>query len=251
MQWHDAIQAYFPIKVGEIDPQKIMRLIDLTSLNDTDTESSLIPFLSKAHNPLGDVAAICVYPKFLRFVAASSSIKIAAVVNFPHGTDALESVLIEINQAIQDGAKEIDLVFPYRRYLAGDRDFACDFIRACKAACGKTIVLKVILETGALLDLNVIADASRDAFLAGADFIKTSTGKIPAGATLEAAAVMLLVAKAMNDQKGVKISGGIKSVEQAAEYLILAERILGKNGVTPKVFRLGASRLVDELLRYA
>lgn len=250
MSWDEAIRDYLPVTTDKVDARKIMRFIDLTSLNEADTESSVMGVLSKACNPLGQVAAVCVYPRFIPLVSnqlANSSVRTATVVNFPHGTASLASVLDEIDQAVQDGADEIDLVFPYHRYLAGSREWVCGFIQTCKAAC-RSSLLKVILETGAFSDLNVIAEASHDVLSAGADFIKTSTGKTPANATLEAAAVMLLVAKTLNRNQGVKVSGGIKSAKQAFDYLMLAERIRGSDGVTPKTFRLGASRLVDELL---
>jgi deoxyribose-phosphate aldolase len=136
--------------------------------------------------------------------------------------------------------------------LAGERHYAKDYIETCKAACGETITLKVILETGALNDPALIADACFDVFSVGADFVKTSTGKISEGATLEAAATMLLVIKHMQPQVkhtlGLKVSGGIREVQQAAQYVELADAILGRDWVTPQTFRIGASKLIDALV---
>ncbi|MEQ1790288.1 MAG: hypothetical protein ABL857_07585, partial [Rickettsiales bacterium] len=153
----------------------------------------------------------------------------------------------------QDGAQEIDVVFPYSRYLAGETQYAHTFVSSCKAACGDAMTLKVILETGALNDIAIIADACFETLAAGADFVKTSTGKIAEGATLEAAATLLLVIRHMLPQLkhnvGLKISGGIRELQQAAQYIELADRIMGREWVTPDTFRIGASKLVDEIVK--
>jgi deoxyribose-phosphate aldolase len=229
--------------------QLIVGLVDLTSLNTTDTEADMAALCERATSPYGHVAAVCVYPAFVRLVAdnfAGTEIKTATVVNFPSGDEPLESVLVAINDALEDGANEIDVVFPYKRYLAGDKEYAQSFVSTCKTACGDKALLKVILETGVLKDPDVIAAASKDALTAGADFIKTSTGKVAEGATLEAAGVMLKVIKQMSSPRtlGVKVSGGIRTVEQAVEYVQLAESIMGKDWVSPKTFRIGASKIV-------
>lgn len=260
MQWSEAIKEHIqtlkPVQSNPLLMQKILRLVDLTSLNETDTESSIALFCEKAQTPLGPVAAVCVYPRFTRLVAntfAGTSIKAATVANFPEGEGSLESVLIEINRALQDGAQEIDVVFPYHRYLAGERKYAQTFVESCKVACGDDAKLKVILETGALGDAAIIADATFEALAAGADFVKTSTGKIAQGATLEAVATMLLVIHhvrpKLNHHVGIKVSGGVRSIQQAAQYIELAENIMGHDWVTPETFRIGASQLVDEILK--
>ncbi len=259
MQWSEAIEkhvnALSPVTPDMALLRRLYSLIDLTSLNDHDTESDIAMLCEKAQSSLGHVAAVCVYSPFIPMVAANFSgtaIKTAAVANFPEGESSLETVLAEISQRLQDGAQEIDVVFPYRRYLAGEQQYAHQFVNVCKAACGDDVKLKVILETGALLDPAIIADASYEALAAGADFIKTSTGKISEGAKLEAAAAMLLVIKHTEPQVkhrlGFKASGGIRTIEQAAQYVELADRIMGGNWVTPATFRIGASKLVDEIL---
>lgn len=259
MYWGDRVKEQIEtLKPITITPQLMERmygLIDLTSLNSEDTEHNIAAFFEKAQTPLAHVAAVCVYPQFVRLAATqftATPIKVATVVNFPEGINSLDSVLIEINRALQDGAQEIDVVFPYQRYLAGERQYIHTFISTCKAACGEKVLLKVILETGVLLDPAIIADASLDVLTAGADFIKTSTGKIPEGATLEAAVTMLLVIKHIAPQLkrklGIKISGGIRKISQAAQYIELANTIMGHEWVNASTFRIGASKLADEIL---
>jgi deoxyribose-phosphate aldolase len=259
VDWSEAIKEYVqvlkPVEVNEAVKRRVLSLVDLTSLNSTDTEASTAALCAKAQSSRGSVAAVCVYPRFVRLVAdtfAGTSVKTATVVNFPEGTSTLETVLIEISDALQDGAQEIDVVLPYGRYLAGERQYTHTFVASCKAACGDDAKLKVILETGALIEPAIIADACYDVLVSGADFVKTSTGKIPEGATLEAAATVLLVIRhvhpQLNQRMGLKISGGIKDIQQATKYIELAEKILGQDWVTPATFRIGASRLVDEII---
>lgn len=258
MQWSEAIKSYInalqPVEVYPALIERILSLLDYTSLNDNDSLASLATFLERAKASPTPVAAVCVLPPFVRVAAtamANSSVQVATVANFPDGSMPLEEVLVEIGQEIEDGAQEVDVVFPYDRYLAGEEQYAHQFVVACKAACGEKALLKVILETGALNDPAIIADASYEALTAGADFIKTSTGKRPEGATFEAAATMLLVLKHLGTQLkrplGLKVSGGIRTIEQAAHYIELADKIMGRAWVTPETFRIGASKLFDEL----
>lgn len=227
---------------------KILELIDLTSLNDADNEKVIAALCQKAEISNTHVAAVCVYPRFVSEVKkllVNKSIHIAAVANFPSGNELLKPVCDSIRQSISEGANEIDVVFPYQDYLSGEKEKAYDFIRACKAACGNEVLLKVILETGALLNISTIAEVSHDLCHAGADFLKTSTGKIPVGATPEAARAMLTVIKKIPRPIGFKASGGVSSIEQAQQYIKLAEEIMGPAWVTPAHFRIGASQLVD------
>lgn len=230
--------------------KKIYSLIDLTSLNLTDNSATIAELCAKAVLPNAQVAAVCVYPQFVKQAVAavqSAGVKIATVVNFPSGDESLESVLAVINEVIAQGADEIDVVFPYARYLKGEKSYADEFIRACKLASGNKL-LKVILETGALEDLDIIADVSELAISAGADFLKTSTGKIAVGATLEAAAVMLLTIRSKAKRPvGFKVSGGVRTLAQAVQYVTLAGEMMGFNWVTPTHFRIGASQLADVL----
>lgn len=234
-----------------VDAARIISLIDLTSLNDNDTEQSILQLCAKATTTLGNVAAVCVYPQFVKTANSAlqnTSIKIATVANFPHGNDDHASVLNSIKQSITDGANEIDVVMPYQTFLAGDKNTVHEFLQACKQICGAHIPLKVILETGAIQDAALINEATKVAIEAGADFIKTSTGKIPIGATLEAATAILLAIKHTERHVGLKVSGGVRTAEQAIQYLHLAELMMGQDWISPKNFRIGASGLVDVLL---
>jgi deoxyribose-phosphate aldolase len=257
MEWSEAIATQITaLPAIDVTPALIKRvwgLVDLTSLKPTDTESSIAEFLQKATSPYGHVAAVCVYPQFVRLAAAqfaNSPIKVDTVANFPEGSSSLDDVLIQIGSSLEDGAQEIDVVFPYSRYLAGERHYAHTFVESCKAICGDQVTLKVILETGALGDPAIIADAAYDVLAAGADFVKTSTGKISQGATLEAAATMLLVIKHITPQLkhkvGIKISGGVRHVQQAAQYIALADSIMSHDWVTAATFRIGTSGLAME-----
>ncbi len=237
--------------------KKIVASIDLTSLNDSDTETVISALCEKAVTPLGNVAAVCVYPQFIKIASKKlhgKNINIASVANFQTGDENLQTVLDSIYAAIHEGANEIDVVFPYKKFLKGDKPFARDFISECKKVCGHDVLLKVILETGAFPNLELIKEASRDVLMAGADFLKTSTGKIAIGATLDAAEVMLTTIKeltpALNRTLGFKASGGVRTIEQAKAYIELAETIMGAGSVTPNTFRIGASQLLDEIMKH-
>ena len=231
--------------------QKIFSLLDLTSLNETDDISSIVSLCSKAVRSDDHVAAICVFSQFVKQgvkALQDTNVKVATVANFPQGTYSVAIVTAAIQESVQNGAQEIDVVFPYKSYLAGEKKSTQDFIRACKKACGETILLKVILETGELQDLKIIAEASQDMLLAGADFLKTSTGKIAVGATLEAVNVMLHTIKTLSVELqrpiGLKVSGGIRTEQIAMQYIKLAEAHMGADWVNPRHFRIGTSRLL-------
>lgn len=233
--------------------KQVFALLDLTSLNPTDNATTIAALCEKAITPDAHVAALCVYPQFIpqvkMFLAAkkNAAVKIATVANFPAGTDSITDVISSLQQAIKQGADEIDVVFPYPLFLQGDKTTPYDFIRACKATCGEKILLKVILETGALPDLNTVAEISYNVAHAGADFLKTSTGKIAVGATKEAVQVMLDSIKKIPRAIGLKVAGGVRTLEDALAYVALASRSMGAAWVTPQHFRLGASSLVDNM----
>src|SRR6185312_15022148 len=222
----------------------IIPLLDLTSLNETDTETTIKQLSLRAKTPKGSVAAVCVYSQFIKTVAKilpDNNIKIATVANFPEGSVDLDDTLITIDEAMSDGANEIDVVVPYQAYLKGDKNLVGSFIRNCKEACHKGILFKTILETWALVNTENIYNLSRLAIENGADFIKTSTGKISIGATPEAATAMLKAIKDSGRLVGFKASGGIRTVEQAMEYINLAKNIMGEAWISPAHFRIGAS----------
>lgn len=234
----------------------LIPLLDLTSLNADDTTATITTLCQQAITPYGNVAAVCVYPQFVKLakqLLQNTSVKIATVANFPLGNDPLSQVITAIEQAITDQADEIDIVIPYQTYLAGEHNVVRTFTQSCKTSCGTAIKLKIILETGALADANKIADASMQAIAGGADFIKTSTGKYAINATPTAAKIMLTMIKEMTNNStttvGFKAAGGIQTITQANEYLQLAEEILGKEWVTPKTFRIGTSRLLQDILK--
>ncbi len=228
-----------------INQKFILSLVDLTSLNVTDTPSQITLLCDKAMSL--KTAAVCVYPQFVNLAAIAlkkTSIKIATVANFPQGIDSLEVVISVIQKALDQGADEIDVVFPYTWYLSWKKQQALDLISACKKVCESPKILKVILETGILVDPKIIESAARDVLLAGADFLKTSTGKVSIGATLSAAEIMLTMIKKHKPTAGFKAAGGVRTFEQAMQYITLAEKIMGKNFVIPEHFRIGASQLV-------
>jgi deoxyribose-phosphate aldolase len=176
-----------------------------------------------------------------------TSVKVATVCNFPGGTDPLVDVLSQTAQALADGADEIDVVYPYRALLAGDAESGRELIAACKAICLPGTLLKVILETGELTPA-LIRQASFDAIASGADFIKTSTGKVRINATTEAVKEMLVVLAQTDRPVGLKPSGGMKVLHDAAAYLWMVERLLGPARTTSRHLRFGASSLLDSIL---
>lgn len=229
-------------------------LLDHTRLHQEDTEEAILKFCEQANMACAPVAAMCVYPRFIRCVRehlASPGTRIASVANFPHGTHSLKEVQAEINQALEAGADEIDVVFPYQQYLAGEDLFAKQLIEQSKAACGAKRVLKVILETGAFTDCTQLDAAGKLALCSGADFLKTSTGTFPIGVTLEAACSLLLLIKEYSQQLqrplGLKVSGGIHTIEVAAPYYFLVKEVMGESWLTPTHFRIGSSQLLRQL----
>ncbi|MBN1684559.1 MAG: deoxyribose-phosphate aldolase [Gammaproteobacteria bacterium] len=234
--------------------KQILPLIDLTSLNADDTDEKILKLCEQAQTPHGNVAAVCIYPKFVALAKEAlknTNIKIATVVNFPSGDFPINDVTTEIKYAIQYGADEIDVVFPYKNFLrdkGSEIESSKVFIKTCKMACGKNIHLKVILESGAFPYIETLYEASNLVVEAGADFLKTSTGKIEIGATLEAAAAMILAIKNSKKPVGFKASGGVREVEKAYRYISLASHVMGKNWVSPKTFRFGASSLLKDVL---
>ncbi len=233
--------------------REINSIIDLTTLSPSDDVESVSNLCRKASNQLGEVAAVCVYPKFIPIVTdmlSDTKIHIASVANFPSGSEKLSDVFKEIDAAILAGANEIDIVFPYTFYLQGDKKKAIEYIAECKIACGKA-ALKVILEISEFTKLAEIYTLSQELIALGVNFLKTSTGKSKYGATLEASTAMLLAIRETSYNTGFKASGGIRDFDQAVAYLDLAKNIMGEDWVTPAHFRIGASSLLDDLLSLA
>lgn len=230
---------------------QMIGLIDLTTLSADDTDQSIRALCAKAVTSLGAVASVCIYQQFVptaKECLANSGVNIATVSNFPSGSDDIIATTADITHSISRGANEIDVVMPWQRFLEGDDEFVFEFIRRCKTTCGEKILLKVILETGALINADLIHRASIIAINAGANFIKTSTGKISIGATHNAAEAMLFAIRDTNPNVGFKASGGIRTIDDANTYIQLASNIMGPNWVNPKHFRLGASILLDNII---
>lgn len=234
--------------------QRALSLMDLTSLTNTETDQDIINLCQQAKSPAGETAAICIYPRFIPLAKkqlksqGTPHVKIATVTNFPAGNDDLDIALAETNAAVAYGADEVDLVFPYKALIAGNENIGFDMVKVCKQACVGKAKLKVIIETGELKTPKLIQRASEIAINAGADFIKTSTGKVPVNATPEAAKIMLEVIKNKNIDVGFKPAGGVKNAEDASIYLGLADEILGDEWAQANRFRFGASSLLASLL---
>ena len=231
--------------------RRALRCLDLTDLSETCSDPGLDALCRKALTPLGPVAAVCIWPQFVdraRDILKGTSVRIATVVNFPGGDEDIERVVDAAEEAVGDGADEIDCVLPYRAFLAGDARHATDLIAGVRDVVDGGRTLKIILETGALGDPARIEEAARLAIAAGADFLKTSTGKLPVSATPEAAQAVLSAIRAADRPVGLKVSGGIRTLEAAKTYLDLADRIMGEGWATPRTFRIGASALYDALV---
>lgn len=238
-----------------------LSMIDLTTLEGRDSPNKVRQLCYKATHlhenfpGLPQVAAICVYAPMVgtaKKALRGSEVKVASVATaFPSGMTNLETKLDEVKRAAQDGADEIDMVISRGRFLSGDYSYVAEEISMVKEACGSAH-LKVILETGELVTLDNVRTASDIAMTAGADFIKTSTGKIQPAATPEVTLVMM---QAIRDfylkhgkQVGLKPAGGISKSKQAIQYLVMLRETLGQDWLNPDLFRFGASSLANDIL---
>lgn len=230
-----------------------LRLMDLTSLNQTDTPAGISSLCESAVSEFGSPAALCVFPEFVTWAKLECqrlqlpSLKIATVTNFPAGSADCMRAVEETVRAIGAGADEVDVVFPYAAFMRGDKRVGSQLVEGCKAVCTPTTKLKVILETGKLEQPLLIREASEIAIDAGADFIKTSTGKVPVNATPAAAQIMLETIRDSGRPCGFKAAGGVRTAADAKVYLDLAESILGADFLVPERFRFGASGLLANL----
>lgn len=239
---------------------RALACLDLTSLNLDDTPERIDALCDRALVPAPGIeiqpAAVCIYPRFVAQVRTrvrDTGIAVAAVANFPLGIASTADVLAEVEQSLADGAHEIDVVFPFRAYLAGDHESGAELVRQVAEMCHgpHSAALKVILETGVLDDPNIIKAAGHVALDNGADFLKTSTGKLEPAATLPAAEALLevIVAARHHGRKiGLKVAGGVKSVDDAARYIDLADRYLHPETAVPTNFRFGASGLLNDIV---
>jgi deoxyribose-phosphate aldolase len=228
---------------------RILPLLDLTSLGDTDTEAQVETLC--AHALDAGVAAVCVWPQFVPVAKtrlAQSPIRLATVANFPEGSDDLARAARETAQALAAGADEVEVVAPTQAILEGDIGLVTELVQVCRKEA-PDVTLKVILETGRLEQPARIAAAARAAIMGGCDMLKTSTGRFSPGATLEAAAVLLAVIEEADGRVGIKFAGGIRTTRQAAQYLYLVDHFLGSGWTSPETLRFGATALLDDLLR--
>lgn len=234
--------------------QQIISMIDLTSLNSTDNEVTIERLVERANVVEPAVAGICVYPAMIETVKAHLTrpeTKIVSVAaSFPHAQTFIEVKIAEVSLAVAAGADETDIVIPLGKFLNGNHSEAFDEIVELKAAA-RTAKLKVILETGLLRSMKEVKQAALLSMAAGADFIKTSTGKATVSATPEAFYVMCQAVKEFYEKSGIRVgvkaAGGISTPEQAIQYYTIVKEVLGPEWLTPALFRFGATRLLDRL----
>ena len=261
----EAVTKLIAEKVPQNDTLEVKKFlmgsIELTTLKTTDSEESVLAFTERVNDfdaqypDLPHVATICVYPCFAKVVSESlevDGVEIACVSgSFPSSQALIEVKVAETALAVKDGATEIDIVMPVGKFLSGDYEGVCDDISELKEACGEA-PMKVILETGDLKTGRNIKKASILSMYAGADYIKTSTGKEKISATPEAAYIMCQAIKEYYDKTGIQIgfkpAGGLNTVTDALIYYTIVKEILGEKWLTNKWFRIGTSRLANLLL---
>ena len=261
-----AVRDIIANKVSENDTLEVKKFlfgsIELTTLKTEDSDTSVMAFTERVNafdNEYPDmphVATICVYPCFAEVVKDTlevEGVEIACVSgSFPSSQARIEVKVAETSLAVKDGATEIDIVMPVGKFLSGDYEGMCEDISELKNACGKDVAMKVILETGDIKTASNIKKASILSMYAGADYIKTSTGKEKISATPEAAYVMCQAIKEYYDETGIQIgfkpAGGINTVMDAITYYTIVKEVLGEKWLTNKWFRLGTSRLANLLL---
>lgn len=262
----EAVRKIIAEKVPENDTTEVKKFlmgsVELTTLKTTDSDESVLAFTEKvnqfeeAYPTLPHVATICVYPRFAKIVSETlevDGVEIACVSgSFPSSQSLIEVKTIETQLAVKDGATEIDIVMPVGAFLAGDYETVCDEIQQQKEACGEEVPMKVILETGCLKTAQNIKTASILSMYAGADYIKTSTGKLEPAATPEAAYVMCQAIHEYYNETGIKIgfkpAGGLNTVMDALTYYTIVKEVLGEEWLNNKLLRLGTSRLANMLL---
>lgn len=261
-----AVMKIITEKVPQNDTPEVKKFlfgsIELTTLKTTDSDESVLAFTERVNQfdaqypDLPHVATICVYPCFAKVVSETlevEGVEVACVSgSFPSSQALIEVKVAETALAVKDGATEIDIVMPVGKFLSGDYESVCDDIAELKQTCGDDVAMKVILETGCLGTASNIKKASILSMYAGADYIKTSTGKEKVSATPEAAYVMCQAIKEYYDATGIQIgfkpAGGINSVTDALTYYTIVKEVLGEKWLTNKWFRMGTSRLANLLL---
>ena len=235
-----------PIEVAK----RAIACLDLTDLNDDCCSQDIRQLAKRGRTVAGNVAALCVWPRFVaeaKQALGTSGIRVATVVNFPGGDHPVSDVIALTQQALEDGADEIDMVIPWKLLVEGHAENVDARVARVRKAAGNT-TLKAIIESGMLPDRETTELAVRGAIDGGADFIKTSTGKVPINATPEAARIILEEIKRLGADVGFKVSGGLKTTDDAATYLAMADEIMGEGWAVPDRFRFGASGVLTALI---
>lgn len=230
--------------------QRAISCLDLTNLNDDCTSDDIAALCKRANTKFGPVAAVCVWPQFVSDAVRAlrkTPIRVATVVNFPEGDHPAADVMEMTKEAIGNGAHEIDMVIPWKALMEGHPENIPARVARVKSAAG-TAPVKAIIESGMLEDPDLIRTATLAAIDGGASFVKTSTGKVPVNATPDAATTILNAIKESGEAVGFKVSGGVKTTEDAAHYLSIADQIMGPDWVSQDSFRFGASGVLDALL---
>ncbi|WP_397449861.1 deoxyribose-phosphate aldolase [Pseudomonas sp. NA-150] len=234
--------------------RQMIGLLDLTSLNAKGNEQRIIEICQRAVTPVGLVAAVCVYPNAVQLARRTlnklhgETVRVAAVVNHPYCKADIETAVTDTRIGLVWGADEIELMYPHRQLLTGDRQNGKDMVSACRSACGDRAVLKVVLDTGHLKDPQLIRKACEDIIAAGADFIDTHSDKAIIGASSQAARIILEVIAEIGGQGGLKVTAGMRTFEEARVYLELARSRFGPHWVNANHVRFGGASLRDDLL---
>lgn len=231
-----------------------LKLLELMALSHDDTEERIISLCKRAQTPVGAVAAVCVAPRFVCLARTTldrlraREVRVVAQVNFPWANDSVELVVRETHAALFSGADEIDVVYPFRTFLAGNTRLVTELLGACKAECGSRASLTVTLEAGELRDPQLIRSACRDAIGAGADFLKSCTDRLVAPVTPQTVRIMLESIAETGGLVGCKIAGGVRTLNDARPLMTLASSRFSAAWCAPQRVRVGGSVLLDDLL---
>ncbi len=233
----------------------VLGLVDLTSLGTEDTEADVVNLCRQAVSAPGTLASICIWPQFVELAVhelADVGIGVCAVANFPLGANDPELAISDASAIVDAGGAEVDVVIPWRALESGERGMVRRLVAGVRDGVGSATTVKAILETGELSDPDLIRIAGTEAIAGGADFLKTSTGKTARSATPAAVEVLLELVRdhhaATGATVGIKVSGGIRMLDQAREYLHIAESVMGPDWVDRSTFRFGASSLLDDIV---
>ncbi|MFJ3484711.1 deoxyribose-phosphate aldolase [Pseudomonas sp. NPDC090202] len=240
--------------IDEALAHRALGLLELNSLNTSDTPEKIVTLCQRALTPLGQVAAVCVLPRYVGLARRTldslmaREVKVVAAVNFPSGAPSVAIAEAQTRGAVLAGADEIDLVYPYHAHLSGDRRVGDEMIAVCADHCGERTRLTVTLETGVLRDGQIIHDLARKAIRGGASFLKTSTGKQIVSATPQGARILIEAIAELGMQVGFKASGNIRNLNEAQVYMDMASARFGRFWIERSKLRLSTTSLLDDLL---